>query len=254
MILQAAGRIDKVLATRYGEGRIEVFVLPPQQIVAIQPVLLNAKRGKLVWIVAKPLGVQEQLVEIFAMSVYRVDHEVAAEEPNAIAEINVAAVFAKVPADAAESITGLEGIYEIIGAGVFTSGRCGGLSGRGDRLLGGKMIEAENGEQDEVTILHDSPQKSLIRVGAVDADVTGRAVLISRVGHVVGRRWQSDPVSLASEVTRSIVALKADGEDKGTAKQPGVHRSVRAMAASATVYAKRRVLEQEWTALVDVAL
>lgn len=80
------------------------------------------------------------------------------------------------------------------------------------------------------------------------------AVLVSRIRHIVRRTVRENSVTLAAERARAIVALEAQREHHRPLQQPGVHGPVRVMAALATVYANRRVLKKERTALVCVAL
>ena len=84
--------------------------------------------------------------------------------------------------------------------------------------------------------------------------MTCGAVLVSGVRHIVRRTLRQDSATLAAERARAIVALEAQREYHRPLQQPGIHRPVRVMAALATIYANRRVLEKERTALVCVAL
>lgn len=83
--------------------------------------------------------------------------------------------------------------------------------------------------------------------------MAGRAVLISRVRHVVRTRLHGDPITLTPKVPGAIVTLKTKRKDYRTAQKPSVHGPVRIVTSFTAFYPHSRMLESEWTALVDVA-
>jgi hypothetical protein len=87
----------------------------------------------------------------------------------------------------------------------------------------------------------------------VDSDVTGRAILIPWVGHVVRRGLGRDAVALPPEVTAAIVALETEREDRGPFEEARIHRPVRVMATFATIDADGRVLVDKRSAFFAVA-
>ena len=60
-----------------------------------------------------------------------------------------------------------------------------------------------------------SAQEIHIGVGAVDSDVTSRAVLEARIGHIVGTRLRHDALTVPAEVSGAVMALQAKGEHYG---------------------------------------
>ena len=49
----------------------------------------------------------------------------------------------------------------------------------------------------------------------MNPDVACRAISISRVGHIVGRRLKRYAISLSAEVPGAVVALETKGEHDG---------------------------------------
>lgn len=92
-----------------------------------------------------------------------------------------------------------------------------------------------------------------MRVGAVDADVAGRAVLVFHVGHRVGGGTQGDAVAVATEVAGAVVAFQTKREDLGAPQEPGVHAAVGGVAGAAAIDANGGVFKDEGAAFVDVA-
>ena len=82
--------------------------------------------------------------------------------------------------------------------------------------------------------------------------MTDGAVLISWIGHVVGRRLHHHARAMASESTGPVVTLEANGKDHRTPQQPGVGGAVRKMAALTAFHPNGRVFEGERTCLVPV--
>lgn len=88
----------------------------------------------------------------------------------------------------------------------------------------------------------------------MNADMTIRAVLIARVGHVVSRRKHRNSRSRAAKVTRSVVALQAESKNNRPAQKPGIGRAVRRMAHFASLDADRRMFKGKRAAFVGVTL
>ena len=104
-----------------GQPRVEVGVLPPDKIVAIQAVLLDPKRGGLVWIVPESLGCQDHFIEKAAVSILRIHGERTAQQPDAVAEVDVAAVFVRIAAHRVETISHFDGVYDVVSAPVLAA-------------------------------------------------------------------------------------------------------------------------------------
>lgn len=98
------------------------------------------------------------------------------------------------------------------------------------------------------------PQEQAVGIGAVDSNVTGCAVLILGVCHIVRPRLQSDAIALASERACTVVALQAERENRRALEETGIHGAMRRMAGFAAVDADARVLKGKWTPLVGMAL
>lgn len=88
----------------------------------------------------------------------------------------------------------------------------------------------------------------------MNAHVTICAVLVSRVGHIVGSRKHWHACAGTPEITRAVMAFEAKRKNNWSAQKPGIHRAVRVVAHLAPLNPNRRVLECKWTAFIDVAL
>src|SRR5690349_18642465 len=69
------------------------------------------------------------------MTVLGIHREAAAEQPDAVAKVDVAAVFAEVAADFGEAVAGLERVGYVVVASVLAAGRTGLLGSGGYHLL-----------------------------------------------------------------------------------------------------------------------
>ncbi len=147
VVLEAAGGIGGVEAAGDGQGGIEVFVQPPGEVVAVEAVVLKAQRGELVGIVAEAVGANNEFVEEAPVALARVNAEGAAEQAQAVAEVDVAAVFAEVAINGAEAVAGFEGVDDVVAAGVAAQRRAGGFRRRGGGGLGGGAGGQEQGSK-----------------------------------------------------------------------------------------------------------
>lgn len=136
MIRKAALEILRVEAGGDSETGVEEVVEAPGHFIAVGGVFLNAEAGELVGVVAEALGGEEELVEAGAAAVAGVEREGGAEEAEAIAEVDVAAVFAAVTIDGGEAVAGFQGLADVIRPDVFATGRADGVRRGGDGLLG----------------------------------------------------------------------------------------------------------------------
>ena len=80
--------------------------------------------------------------------------------------------------------------------------------------------------------------------------MTGCAVLITWIGHVVTRRLYGDTGALPAERTSAIVALEAEREYNRPAKKPRVHGAVGKVTALAAVHTHRRMFKNKWPAFL----
>lgn len=88
----------------------------------------------------------------------------------------------------------------------------------------------------------------------MDAHVTGRAVLIAWIGHVMVRRLRRDAGSQPPEVSCAVVALQAQREHYRSPQQPRIGRAVRGVAGLTAIDANTEMLEDEGAALIGVAV
>ena len=88
----------------------------------------------------------------------------------------------------------------------------------------------------------------------MDANVAGRAVLVSRIGHVMFRALNPDPVALAPEAARAIVTLQAQGKHDRPQQQSRIGRPMRSMASLASIYTNTKMLEKKGSTLIRMAL
>ena len=110
-----------MLAIGNGQGGIIIIVLAPEQIVAIESVLLNSKRCKLVRIVTEPLCVQQKLVEVFAVTFLRVDRQVATQETDPITEIDITAILSEIAIDIRQRYPTSNEFDDIVAVHILTS-------------------------------------------------------------------------------------------------------------------------------------
>ena len=79
------------------------------------------------------------------------------------------------------------------------------------------------------------------------------AVLVSRVGHIVGAGLRPNPAVLNAEGARAVMALQADRHDGWPPKQFFVHGAVRIVARLTALDLCGSVFKCEWSALVGMA-
>ena len=80
------GRAVQPLVAGDRQAGIVVVVQAPRHVVAIQAVLLDPQHGSLVRVVAQPERVEQDLVEEVAVAVPGVHGQMAAEQPQAVAD------------------------------------------------------------------------------------------------------------------------------------------------------------------------
>lgn len=80
-----------------------------------------------------------------------------------------------------------------------------------------------------------------------------RAVLVSRIGHVMGLRKARNTGTSPAECPCPVVALQAHREHHRPLQEPRVRRAVRNMAHFAPLYAHRRMFKRERASLIGVA-
>src|SRR5262249_16316511 len=98
-----------------------------------------------------------------------------------------------------------------------------------------------------------SPQKILVGVRSVYADVTGGTFLEFRIERIVARGLNIH-AHFSRSGSASIVTLEADGEDHWPSQQPGIHRAMRNVTCLAAFHGHAGVLEYEGPPLIDVTL
>lgn len=86
------------------------------------------------------------------------------------------------------------------------------------------------------------------------ADVTVCAVLISRISHIVSCRKPGIAGSRAPEITDTVVAFEAKGENNRSAEKARISRAVREVAHFAAFHTDRRMFEHKWAAFIGMAL
>ena len=135
MVLQAAAGVHLVQTGRDRNAGIVKLVESPEQVVAVQAVLLHSQIGGLVRIVAEPLRVQEEVIEQSAVTVLGIYGKAAAKQAEAVPKIYVAAVLSEVAADFRKPVAGLEGIGYVVVAYVLAGVRTGLLGSGSHHLL-----------------------------------------------------------------------------------------------------------------------
>ena len=88
----------------------------------------------------------------------------------------------------------------------------------------------------------------------MNAYVASRAVLVARIGHIVGRSLSWDAVSLASEVPPAVVTLQTQRKHNWAQQQARIGGAVRSMAGLATIHTNAEMLEYKGPALIGMAL
>ena len=87
----------------------------------------------------------------------------------------------------------------------------------------------------------------------MNAHMTGRAILIARIGHVMVRCLSGDAVSPATEVPSPVVAFQAQSKHHRAPQQSRIGRPVRSMAGFASVDTNAEMLEYEGPPFIGVA-
>src|ERR1017187_558008 len=135
VILQSAHGVHEMVAAGDDQAGIEVIVLAPEHVVAVEAVLLNAQIGGLIRIVAEPAGGKQDLVKPAAVALLRVDTQVGRQYADAVAVINIAAVSADAAAGETPAVADLDGVDDIV-IGEIAAARDAHRFRRGrDRLL-----------------------------------------------------------------------------------------------------------------------
>ena len=84
--------------------------------------------------------------------------------------------------------------------------------------------------------------------------MTGRAVLIAWIGHVMGRRLDRDAFSLRAEVPPAVVTFQAQGKHDRAQEQSRISRPMRSVAGLAAIDADAKMFEDEGPALIGMAI
>ena len=87
----------------------------------------------------------------------------------------------------------------------------------------------------------------------MDSHVAIRAVLITRIGHVVSAGEHGNAGAGAAKCARAVMAFQAHGEDNRASQKTGVGRTVRGVAGFAAFDAHGRMLKGEGATFVEVA-
>ena len=87
----------------------------------------------------------------------------------------------------------------------------------------------------------------------MNADVAGRAVLITWIGHVMRSSLRRDAGAVQAEIPGPIVTFQAQGEHHRTPQQPRVRGAMRYMTGLASLHADRWVFEHKRSAFLRVA-
>ena len=136
----------------------------------------------------------------------------AAQQPDAVAEIYVAAILAEVAVDVAPAIAHLEGVRDVVAIEVLPAAadQPAPLSERW--WAGAVAYAAARNPSAKILfiafLLMTSPEELRVGVASVDSDVARGAVPIPRVGHVVRRRLRRDAAACAAESARRRCGIR----------------------------------------------
>ncbi len=142
------------------------------------------------------------------MPVLGIDGEEAGQQADSVAVVYRAAILIEAAADGAETVAGFERIDDVVIAPIVAARGSDRFSGGGD----GRLSEAQAGAarpQRTACAGGFSSHEQGVGIGAVHAHVTGGAVLIARVGHVVAGSKGEDAGVLAAETIGAVVAFQA---------------------------------------------
>src|SRR5579862_5009580 len=104
-------------------------------VVAVQPVFGNPQRGVLIRIVAEPLSGQHQFIEKSSVTVLGVQGEEARQQADAVPVVDRAAILIEAAAEQSKTVTGFEGIDNVVIAPIVTAGGSDGFGSGRNRLL-----------------------------------------------------------------------------------------------------------------------
>src|SRR5215467_16332648 len=97
-----------------------------------------------------------------------------------------------------------------------------------------------------------SPQERDIRVRSVNPYMASRAVLETRIRHVVEAVDPGFSGALTAEIPRPVMTFQAHGEDDRAPQEPRIRRSVRHVTRLAAIHSYGRVFVYERTPLLRV--
>lgn len=143
MILHATLEVLPMLAKGDSEARVEIVVQPPIHFVAVLAIFLHPQIAELVGIVAQALGVEDDLVEILALAVARVDRQRGTKYAQAVQEIHIAPVFAAITIYVGKAIAGLKRLPDVVVAYNCAPGGADGFHRRCHGLLGEECEQQE---------------------------------------------------------------------------------------------------------------
>lgn len=84
--------------------------------------------------------------------------------------------------------------------------------------------------------------------------MASRAIPVTRIGHIVGRRLQGDAIALPPEISRAVMTFQTDSEYHRPFEQSCIGRAVGGVADLAAIDPDCGVLIQERATFIDVAL
>jgi hypothetical protein len=114
VILKTMRGVQRVLTRRNPQRRVEIFVQPPVQVVAIRLVFLNTQNSRFVRIVPQSLRRQRQLIEPAPVTFSGLHEQRARQQANPVGVIHGAAVHVFVAAGRLESIPQLERLLDVV--------------------------------------------------------------------------------------------------------------------------------------------
>jgi hypothetical protein len=88
----------------------------------------------------------------------------------------------------------------------------------------------------------------------MDPDMACRTISIPWIRHVVRCRLHGYAIRLPAEVPGTVMALQTHSKHDGPLEQPCIHGAMRGMTGLATVNPNSRMLIEEWSTFVGVAL
>ncbi len=144
VVLHMPAGIHQVQASSHRQTWIEVVVKPPQHVIAVQLVLFHAQGDRLIRIVAQADGGENDLIEPAPMAVARVHAKIAAQQPDAVSIIHVAAIGPYAAIHHRETVAGFDRLRHVVVARVFATRGAGLLRRRSYHLLRERRVRQQN--------------------------------------------------------------------------------------------------------------